>query len=250
MRAEVKGTTMPVLEVLLDVGEALVSDRGEISWMTANVRMTQTAGRGAQGGLFGGLKRVLGGGSLLLTRFEASGGQGFVAFAAKLPGHIVPLEIAPGQNWIVHRDGWVCGTEGVSPSVALSQSLGGALFGKEGFVLQRLEGQGTAWIELGGELVSYELSAGQQLLVHPGHVGAFEGTVQFSVTRVPGIVNRWAGGDGHWLVALTGSGKVWLQSMPLAVLAGALAPYLASGGAESVVGGGAAGGVLGDILGH
>ncbi len=251
MRGVVKGSTMPVLEVILDPGDVLVSDRGELSWMSANVRMSQTTGQGASGGLFGGLKRALGGGSLLLTRFEASGGPGFVAFAAKLPGHIVEVSIEPGSALLVHRGGWVCGTSGLRPSVALQQSLGGALFGQEGFVLQRLEGEGTAWVELGGELVRYELADGQQLLVHPGHVGAFQETVRFTVTRVPGIVNRWAGGDGHWLVSLQGPGLVWLQSMPLAVLAEALSPYLGAGSAVAGgVAGGAVGGVLGDILGR
>lgn len=254
MQASIKGSTMPVLEIVLDPGDQLVSDRGELSWMSANVRMSQTAGAG-RGGLMGALKRVAGGGSLLLTHFEAAGGPGFVAFGAKLPGHIVPLEIAQGQAYLVHRDGWVCGTGGVVASMAFQQSLGGALFGKEGFILQRLEGQGTAWIELGGEMVNYQLAQGQQLLVHPGHVGAFSETVQFQVTRVPGIVNRWVGGDGHWLVQLVGPGQVWLQSMPLAVLAQALAPYLGAsdavaGGVAGGIAGGSIGGILGDMLGR
>jgi uncharacterized protein (TIGR00266 family) len=252
VQAEVKGGTMPVLEVLLDPGEAVVSDRGELSWMSANMRMSQTASTGtdaAGGGLMAGLKRAIGGGSLLLTRFEPAEGTGMVAFAAKLPGHIVPLTVAPGQAYLVHRHGSLCGTPGITPTMAFQQSLGGMLLGGEGFVLQRLEGTGTAWIELSGELTSYRLAAGQQLVVHPGHIGAFADTVQFQVTRMPGIVNRWAGGDGHWVVVLTGPGQVWLQSMPLPILAAALQPYL--GGATSdAVAGGAVGGVFGSILGR
>jgi uncharacterized protein (AIM24 family) len=262
MQAEVRGSTMPVLEVVLDVGEAVVSDHGGLSWMTANMQMTQTASTGSAGGgggLLGGLKRLAGGGSILLTRYEPMGGTGMVAFAAKLPGHIVALDVAPGQAYLVHRHGWLCGTPGVVPSVALQQSLGGMIFGGEGFVLQRLEGEGTAWIELSGELTTYDLAPGQQLLVHPGHIGCFSESVQFQVSRIPGIVNRWAGGDGHWIVVLTGPGKVWLQSMPLPILASALSHYLGNndaaagalaGGAAGGLKGAALGGVLGDILGH
>jgi len=253
MQAEVKGGTMPVLEVLLDPGEALVSDRGELSWMSANMRMTQTTSSGGGGsdggGLMAGLKRVAGGGSLLLTRFEPVESTGMVAFAAKLPGHIVPLSVGPQQAYLVHRHGWLCGTAGITPSVAFQQSLSGMVFGGEGFLLQRLEGEGTAWIELSGELTTYQLAPGQQLVVHPGHVGAFSETVQFQVSRLPGIANRWAGGDGHWVVVLTGPGQVWLQSMPLPILAAALRPYLGDGTSDTVAGG-AVGGMLGSILGR
>jgi uncharacterized protein (TIGR00266 family) len=248
MQAQVKGTTMPVLEVVLDPGEVIVSDHGELSWMTPNVQMTQTANAGQSSGLLGGIKRVLGGGSIFVTRYQASGSQGMVAFAAKVPGHIFPLEVSPGQGYLVHRHGWVCGTEAITPSIGFNQGLGGMLFGKEGFVLQRLEGSGTAWVELSGEVTTYDLAPGQSLLVHPGHVGAFQDLVSFQMTRVQGIANRYFGADGHWLVVLTGPGRVWLQSMPLALLAASLRPYL--GEERSAAEGGVVGGVLGNVLGR
>jgi uncharacterized protein (AIM24 family) len=141
----------------------------------------------------------------------------------------------------------MCGTPGITPSVALQQSFRGGLYGGEGFVLQKLDGEGRAWVELGGEVTSYDLPQGQTVLVHPGHIGMFQGTVQFSITRIQGIRNMMFGGDGLHLVALTGPGRVWLQSMPLAMLAHALAPYLGGGAPESVAGG-VAGGVLGSVL--
>jgi uncharacterized protein (TIGR00266 family) len=248
MQAQVKGSTMPVLEMVLDPGEVIVSDHGELSWMTPNMQMTQTANVGQSTGLLGGLKRALGGASILLTRYQATGGPGMVAFAAKVPGHIFPLEVAPGQGYLVHHHGWVCGTEAVTPSVGFNQGLGGMLFGKEGFVLQRLEGSGTAWVELSGEVTTYDLAAGQSLMVHPGHVGVFHETVSFQMTRVQGIANRYFGADGHWLVALTGPGRVWLQSMPLPVLAASLRPYI--GEERSAAEGGLVGGVLGNVLGR
>lgn len=252
MKAEIKGSTMPVLEMILDPGEAVISDHGELSWMTTNMQMTQTTSAGGSagggGGLMAGLKRVVGGGSIFLTRYEPTGGAGMVAFAAKLPGHIISMEVAPGRGYMVHRHGWLCGTPGIVPTMGFQQSLAGMAFGGEGFVLQRLEGEGSAWVELSGELTSYDLAAGQGLIVHPGHIGAFQESVSFQVSRLKGIANRYAGGDGHWIVNLTGPGTVWLQSMPMSNLAAALRPFLGDGGATDVVAGGAVGGVLGNIL--
>jgi uncharacterized protein (TIGR00266 family) len=252
MEAEIKGTTMPVLEVTLQQGEQLVSTHGELSWMTPNIQMSQhMSGGGApqgHGHLMQGLKRVLGGGGLFLTRYEAVAGTGMVTFAAKLPGHIMPTDITPGQALFVHRHGWLCGTSGITPSIGLQQTFRGGLWGGDGFILQKLEGQGRAWIELSGELVHYTLAPGQTLMVHPGHVGMFEGSVQFSMTQVPGIANVAFGGDGYFLVALTGPGQVWLQSMPLPVLAHALAPYLGRQADPQAAEAGAIGGIIGDIM--
>ncbi|SRR5579863_1431619 len=248
MQAEVKGSTMPVLEVYLQPGEQLVSPHGELSWMSPNVRMSQTTSAGGSGGgLMQGLKRVMGGGSLFLTTFEAGGGPGMVAFAAKLPGHIVPVDVGNGHSYVVHRRGWLCGTGGITPTVAFQQSFRGGLWGGEGFILQWLDGEGRAWVELSGELTTYTLEAGQTLLVHPGHIGMFQAQVQFSITQVPGIANKLFGGDGFHLVALTGPGQVWLQSMPLPILAHALEPYLNVSG-EQAAAGGTVGGIVGNIL--
>ncbi len=253
MEANVKGTTMPVLEVTLQPGDAVLTAHGQLSWMSANVRMSQTTGGGGgggAGGLLAGLKRMAGGGGLLLTRFEAQGGPGMVSFAAKLPGRIFPAEISHGHGYLVHRHGWICGTPGITPSVGLQQSFRGGMWGGDGFVLQRLEGQGTAWVELSGEIVTYELAPGQTILVHPGHVGMFSDRVGFTITQVPGIANKIFGADGFHLVALTGPGQVWLQSMPLSVLAHSLAEYLGGNSQRDAAAGGALGGVLGNVLGR
>ena len=250
MRAEVKGTTMPVLEVVLDPGESVVSTHGDLSWMTANVQLSQSTQTGSGGGLMAGLKRMAGGGGLFLTRYEATGGQGMVTFASKLPGRIFPIDITVGHGYVVHRHGWLCGTAGITPTVALQQTFRGGVFGGEGFVLQKLEGEGQAWIELSGEIATYDLAGGQSLLVHPGHVGMFTDTVTFSVIRLPGIANRFFGGDGHHLVSLTGPGSIWLQSMPISVLAQALSEYLDRDGGRDAATGGVVGGVLGNVLGR
>jgi uncharacterized protein (AIM24 family) len=246
MQAEIKGTTMPILQVSLEQGEQVVSAHGELAWMTPSITMSQTTNTGGGGGGFmQGLKRMVGGGGLFLTRYQ---GPGAITFAAKVPGHIVPVDIEGGHHYLVHRHGWLCGTSGITPSIALQQSFRGGLYGGDGFILQKLEGQGRAWVELSGELTSYELPPGQTLMVHPGHVGMFQGTVSFQITRVPGIANMFFGGDGFHLVALTGPGRVWLQSMPLAVLAHSLSEYIGKDDRGAAVGAGAMGGILGDML--
>jgi uncharacterized protein (AIM24 family) len=246
MQAEVKGTTMPILEVALEQGEQVISTHGELAWMTPSIQMSQTTNAGGGGrGLMQGLKRVAGGGGMFITRYE---GPGAITFAAKVPGHIMPVDIAPGDAYYVHRHGWLCGTQGISPSIGFQQTFRGGMWGGDGFVLQKLEGQGRAWIELSGELTSYELPPGQSLLAHPGHIGMFQGSVQFTITRMRGIANAFFGGDGFHLVALTGPGRVWLQSMPLAVLAQALSHYLPQESAPESAGAGAVGGVIGGML--
>ena len=249
MQANIKGTTMPILEVTLNDGEEVISTHGELAWMTQSIQLSQRMGTGGPGGggLMAGLKRAVGGGGVFVTHYA---GPGAITFAAKAPGHIMPVEIDPGQAYFVHRHGWLCGTPGIVPSVGLQQSFRGGMFGGEGFVLQKLEGQGTAWIELSGELTTYDLPPMQGLLVHPGHIGMFQGTVQFSVTRMPGIANAVFGEDGFHVVMLTGPGRVWLQSMPLPVLAQALARYMQHDDrtTQQAAGGGIVGGIVGDML--
>ncbi|HEY3905779.1 MAG TPA: AIM24 family protein [Streptosporangiaceae bacterium] len=224
----VKGTTMPVLEVMLERGESVYTPHGELVWMSKSIHMSQTTNTGG-GGLLRGIKRMMGGGGLFVTKYE---GPGQVTFAARLPGQIVPVDIAHGEHYLVHKHGWLASTHGVRQSVGIQHSIRGGLFGGEGFILQKLEGEGTAWIEVGGELMMYDLAKGEQMLAHPGHIGMFAGSVKFSITRVKGIRNMLFGHDGLLLAELTGPGRVWLQSMPVPILAGTLSPYVAEAMAE------------------
>ncbi len=250
MKDQVLGTTMPVLSIALDGGESVVAEVGEFSWMTDSIQMSTGTGSGVGGqGLMGALKRKIGGGSLLMSTFTAQGAPGVIAFASKVPGSILPVEVAPGQEFMVHRHGFLAGTPGIQISAGFQQSFTAGVFGGEGFILQRIAGQGHAWVELGGEVVRYELAPGQSLRVHPGHVGMFEASVAFQVVRVQGIANRYFGGDSHHFGVLSGPGTVWLQSMPLPILAASLAPFLGgAGGAGKAVEGGVIGGVIGDLL--
>lgn len=247
MQSRIVGSTMPVLEVLLNPNESVISEAGELSWMSQSIQMNTHTQMGGGGGFFGAIKRVAGGGTLFMTEYTAFGSQGEIAFATKVPGHIVPIQVGSGFEYFAHRHGFLCATPQVQLGVGFQQSLGAGIFGGDGFLLQRIGGNGTAWLELSGELIIKDLQPGETLRVHPGHVGAFTTSISFQITRVPGIKNLIFGGDGIFLAALTGPGRVWLQTLPIAKLAHALQEYLPSGRAERAEGG-VVGGVVGSIL--
>jgi len=143
--------------------------------------------------------------------------------------------VQPGHEYFIHRHGFLCATEQIQLSVGFQQSLGAGIFGGDGFLLQKVGGIGTAWLELSGEVVVKDLAPGETLRVHPGHVGAFQGSVSFQITVVRGLKNMIFGGDGIFLAALTGPGRVWLQTLPISRLAHQLQA-------------GVVGGIVGSIL--
>ncbi|MGA2965852.1 MAG: TIGR00266 family protein [Terriglobales bacterium] len=247
MQSRIVGTTMPVLEFTLDPNDSIISEAGELSWMTRSIQMTTHTQFGGGGGIFGALKRVAGGGSLFMTEYRATDASGDIAFATKLPGHIVPVEVGPGHEYMIHRHGFLCATPQIQIGVGFQQSLGAGIFGGDGFILQRLSGQGTAWLELSGELVVKDLQPGETLRVHPGHVGAFQSSVSFQITTVPGIKNMIFGGDGIFLAALTGPGRIWLQTLPIAKLAHELMEYMPRPSSDATKGG-VVGGIVGSVL--
>lgn len=247
MQSRILGTTMPVLEFALGLNDAVISEAGELSWMTASVQMTTHTQHAGGGGFFGAIKRVAGGGSLFMTEYRAVGSPGEVAFATRVPGHIVPVEVSQGHEYMVHRHGFLCATQNIELGVGFQQSLGAGIFGGDGFLLQKISGQGIAWLELSGEVITKDLAPGETLRVHPGHVGAFTSSVAFQIQRVPGIRNMIFGGDGIFLAALTGPGRLWLQTLPISKLAHQLQQYMPSARNESVQGG-VAGGIVGSIL--
>ena len=161
MQSSIVGTTMPVLEFVLEPNEAIISEAGQLSWMASAIQMTTHTQLGGGGGIFGAIKRVAGGGTLFMTEYRAMGGRGELAFATKLPGHIVPVEVSAGHEFMIHRHGFLCATPQIQIGVGFQQSLGAGIFGGDGFLLQRLTGQGTAWLELSGELVIKDLQAGR-----------------------------------------------------------------------------------------
>jgi uncharacterized protein (TIGR00266 family) len=231
----VKGTVLPVLEATLQPGESLISTHGDLGWMTSTIQLSQTTGGK---GIFKAAKRMVGGAGLFLTRYTSEGGPGTIVFPAKLPGTLISVPVTPQQSYFVHRSGFLCGTEGIEASVAMQQKLGSAFLGGMGFFLQHLTGEGEAWLELSGEMFSYDLEAGTTLRVHPSHVGAFTEGVDFSITTIPGIKNKMFGGNGFFVASLTGPGRVWLQSMSISQLAAEIGDYLPTNDSGSGGGGG------------
>ena len=219
MEPKIVGTTMPVLELNMQPNETVFAEAGQLSWISMAMQMkTGISVGGQQTGFLGG--------TLFMTEYTAVGGPGLIAFSSKLPGQILPLEITPAQGYLVHRHGFMCATPGVQFSIGFQQRLGAGVFGGTGLTMQRLRGQGQAWVELHGEVVVYDLQPGNTLRVHPGQVGMFQEGVQFNIVTVPGIQNMFFGGSGLFLAALTGPGRVWLQSMALQHLAHAIQEYL------------------------
>jgi len=253
MEETIHGTTMPVLELSLADGESVVSEAGEFSWMSDAVQMATNTGGGMGGkGLMGAVKRAVSGASIMMTTYTAQGGTGSIAFASKVPGHILPIDVAPGNEFMVHRHGFMAATPGIELSMGFQQSFRGGIFGGEGFILQKISGTGRAFVDLSGEVLVYDLAEGQTMRVHPGHAGLFQASVQFTTQKVPGLANRYMGSDGHHFAVLTGPGRIWLQSMPLPILAGVIGEYMPDRddhrGAEGVAAGIGGAKILGDMF--
>ncbi len=243
LQYRIEGTTLPVVTITLTPGERIFSSSGGMSWMTQAVEMDTNTG----GGLGKMFKRALSGESIFIVDYYVDKGQGEVAFASEFPGKVVDLHLAEGQQMIVQKDAFMCAEKGVDLDMHFRKKLGAGLFGGEGFVLQKLTGAGTAFVNFDGEIVEKELAAGEMLRVDTGHVAMFEPSVEFDVQMMKGFKNILLGGEGLFLATLRGPGKVWLQTMPMSKLAQKVAQYM-----PQVGGGGASGGGninLGQLLG-
>lgn len=222
MKYEIYGTTLQTLDITLSQGESVFTESGGMAWMTGDIEMNTNT----RGGLMKGLARSLAGESLFLTTYTCKGPGGLITFTPEAPGSIVPVELAAGQSRICQKDAFMVAEESVELEVHFRRKLGTGLFGGEGFILQKLTGPGTAWVEIAGELRSYTLKPGQTMRVDPGHIAMYEPTVDYDINRVKGVRNIFFGGEGLFLATLTGPGRVWLQSLPLANLASKLAQYI------------------------
>jgi uncharacterized protein (TIGR00266 family) len=248
MKTKITGTTLPVLEIGLEAGDTIVAEPGEFSWMTETVQLKTTTMTAGAKGIWGVLGRALSGGGIFMTEYTAPAGQGLIAFAAKVPGQIVQVDVQPGHGYLIHRHGFLCATQGLELSMGFQQSLGAGIFGGNGFILQKLAGTCSAWVELGGEIVTYDLQPGETIQVHPGHIGMFQDSVNFDIRMMRGITNALFGGDGLFIAHLTGPGKVWLQTLTLPNLAHALLPYMGKETAVQTTQAGLAGGIAGAVL--
>ena len=226
MRYEIQGGNFPVLVCTLDAGESMITEGGGMSWMTPNMKM-DTSSNGGIGKMLG---RMMTKESLFQNNYTAQGGEGMIAFASSLPGEIMALEIAPGKDYVAQKSAFLASTSGVTLSTFFQKKLGAGFFGGEGFIMQKLSGNGTAFIEIDGSAVKYELAAGQQLIVDTGHVVLMSSTCSMDIQTVKGVKNVLFGGEGLFNTVVTGPGEVILQTMPVPKLAGAIQPYMITQG--------------------
>lgn len=246
---EIHGSEMQYVEVTLDPGETVTAEAGVMMYMDPGIEMQTVFGdpskqnQGFLGKLASAGKRALTGESLFVTTFTANGhGRQKVAFASPYPGKIIPLHLDQhGGEIICQKDSFICAAKGVQLSIAFQKKIGVALFGGEGFIMQRLEGDGIALVHAGGTIMHRELKPGETLRIDTGCLVALEKTVQYDIQFQKGFKNAIFGGEGLFLATLTGPGKVWLQSLPFSRLAGRV---LANAGGT---GGKDEGGILGNL---
>ena len=228
----------------LSAGEKVVAESGHLLVMTDGLELDTTTG----GGIMAGLKRALGGSSFFVNQVEAKM-PGQVVFASPSPGHVQELDITPGSGWLCQPNVFLCCDTGVVPSAALTKRFGAGLFGGTGFILQSLEGQGKAFVHVGGASIKYTLAAGQSLRIETGALAAFESSVTYDIQMVRGLKSILFSGEGLWFAHLQGPGVVYVQSLALPRLAHALVPYMpVAREGRADVGSMAVGGLLGAVL--
>ena len=200
----------------------MITESGAMAWMSPNIQMDTTSG----GGLGKAFGRMFSGESLFQNRFTAINGHGMIAFASSFPGSIKPFEIGPGKEYIFQKKTFLAGEKGVNISAHFQKKFSAGLFGGEGFVLQKISGNGIVFAEFDGHVVEYVLNPGQQIIVDSGYLAAMEATCQMEIKTVSGFKNVMFGGEGLFHTVITGPGRVWLQTMPIHNVANAIRPYI------------------------
>lgn len=222
MKYSIEGTPLPVVICELQAGESMITEKGAMSWMSPNMEM-KTSTNGGIGKAFG---RMFTGESMFQNIYTAQGGPGLIAFASSFPGSILAFPISVGNEIIVQKSAFLASEAGVQMSVHFHKKFSGGLFGGEGLIMQKLSGQGTAFVEIDGYAKEYELQAGQSIIVDTGYVAAMSATCTMDVQSVPGVKNMLFGGEGIFNTRVTGPGRVLIQSMPISQMAVSLNPFL------------------------
>lgn len=223
MNYEIKGGNLPVVICNLEQNESMITESGSMSWMSENIQM-ETSSNGGLGKAFG---RMFAGEKMFQNIYTARNHSGMIAFASSFPGSILPIQIGNGNpDIIVQKTGFLASESGVTLSLHFQKRLGAGFFGGEGFIMQRLSGQGLAFIEIDGSITEYTLRAGETMIVDTGYLAAMEASCTMDIRTVPGIKNMLFGGEGLFLTEVKGPGKIILQSMPIIKVAGSLQPFL------------------------
>ncbi|KPK76627.1 MAG: hypothetical protein AMJ79_05975 [Phycisphaerae bacterium SM23_30] len=243
---QIFGDDMQLVEVELDPGEGVRAEAGAMMYMDNSIEMQTSTG----GGLFKGFKRMITGESFFITTFMYNGsGKGRVAFGAPYPGKIIPLDLGrEGGQFLCQKDAFLCAARGIEIEIAFTKRIGAGLFGGEGFILQRLVGDGLAFVHAGGAIVERRLQPGENLRVDTGCLVAFAPTVEYDIQFIGGFKNALFGGEGLFLACLTGPGKVYLQSLPFSRLADRIFAASRRSVGEKKGVGGVGGSLLGGLL--
>ena len=223
MRYEIQGETLPVVIMQVEEGESIITEAGGMSWMSPNMEM-KTVGGGI-GKMFG---RAFSGDTMFQNTYTAVGGPGMIACAATFPGSIKEFEITPENPMIFQKSSFLCSEDTVDFSIFFQKKFGAGLFGGEGFILQKITGEGLCFAEFNGHLLEYELEDGEELIVETGNLAAMTASCDMDIVTVKGLKNKFFGGEGFFNTKITGPGRVWVQSMSPQEMAMALARFLPS----------------------
>ena len=222
IKYEIEGGHLPVVICHPEAGQTLCTERGAMSWMSPNMKMDTNTG----GGLKKAFGRLLSGESIFMNEYTALGGAGMIAFASNFPGSIIPYEVKEGKGIIVQKRGFLAMEKGLDLSVYFQKKLGRGFFGGEGFIMQKISGNGMVFLEIDGHCKEYTLAAGESIILDTGYLAAMEETCTMEIQTVQGAKNIFFGGEGLFHTRITGPGKVYVQSMPVIQTAQALTPYL------------------------
>lgn len=222
MKYQIVGTPLPAVICDVDAGETLITERGSMSWMSPNMRMETTT----NGGIGKALGRMFAGEAMFQNRYTAEGGVGQIAFASSFPGSIKDITVTPDQPVIVQKRSFLAAEAGVQLSIHFQKKVGAGLFGGEGFIMQKLSGQGVAFVEIDGHACEYYLEAGQEIIVDTGYLAMMDASCSMEIRTVSGAKNIFFGGEGLFHTVVRGPGRVILQTMPVYAVANAIRPYI------------------------
>lgn len=222
MQYKIEGAPLPAVICQMEPGETIITEKGSMSWMSPNMNMETTS----NGGFGKALGRMFAGESIFQNKFTAQGGPGMIAFASSFPGDIRAIEITPDRPVIVQKSAFLAGEAGVELSVFFQKKLGSGFFGGEGFIMQKLSGNGTVFVEIDGSAVEYKLAAGQQMVIDTGYLAMMDATCSMDVVANKGVKNMIFGGEGIFNTIVTGPGKIVLQTMPISTVATAILPFV------------------------
>ena len=223
MQYQIQGQPYPVAVLTLQPEESVLCQKGAMSWMTPNMEMVTKGG-----GLGKMFSRALTGEAMFQNQYTAKGGTGMIAFSSALPGEIMPVAITPERPIVAQKSAFLASEAGVSFELYFQKKIAGGFFGGEGFIMQKFSGNGMLFLEIDGSTMAYDLAAGQSLLVDTGNLAAMEATCSIDVQTVKGIGNVLLGGEGLFNTRVTGPGRIWLQTMPISNMAGAMARVMPS----------------------